>query len=80
MVCPGSAMMKWARDVCVPRNGTSFGLTGRRVPYPFLFWISDGDRFLAEVMYNVQICVLQLFPSATQYVKRTPLISPQAGH
>ena len=62
MVCPGSAMMKWARDVCVPRNGTSFGLTGRPVPYPFLFWISDGDRFCAEVMYNVQICVLRLFP------------------
>ena len=28
-------MMKWARDVCVPRNGTGFGSSGRPVPRPF---------------------------------------------
>ncbi len=34
-LCPESAMMKRAHDICVPRNGTSFGSSGRPVPGPF---------------------------------------------
>ena len=59
-------MMKRVHAYSAPRGGAGFGLTGRPVPYPFLFWISDGDRFCAEVMCNVQICVLRPVPNAPQ--------------